>query len=76
MQRFNTERATLQRELRDRQAKEIEAFDAETISLNIDPSEIYTADDEFQRILRDDERSLSGMTVSNSNSTASFSTQL
>lgn len=61
--------------MHERQNKAIESFDRETADLGIDPSEIYTADDEFKRLLIDDQFSnVSGM--SHSSSTASFNTPL
>lgn len=75
LHKFANERATSQRKLHESQAREIELFDDETRNLGIDPVEIYTADDDFKRILDDGENcSLAG--VSASNSQASFSTQL
>lgn len=75
LQKFATERATSQRKLHESQAKEIEHFDEETRDLGIDPVEIYTADDEFKKILDDGENcSLANMSVSNSS--VSFNTQL
>lgn len=75
LHKFASERANSQRKLHESQAKEIEHFDEETRGLGIDPVEIYTADDDFKKILDDGEnRSVSGMSVSNSS--ASFNTQL